>query len=79
VSCAPPDFRPPIDPGAPDAALLRALEQAAAQGYAKGLADERRRCTQHAHRLALRAFSAPVEYPAVLATAEAISGGKAAP
>lgn len=43
------------------------------------LADERRRCTRHAHILAARAFSAPAEYPAVLAMTEAISSGKPAP
>ncbi len=79
MSCAPPDFRAPIDPGAPDEVLRRACLDAHAQGYAKGRADERTRCTQHAHRLALRAFSAPVSYPDVLATAEAISSGKSAP
>ncbi len=79
MSCAPPDFRPPIDPGAPDEALRRDCLDAHAQGYAKGLADERARCTQHAHRLALRAFSWLTGYPDVLATANAISSGKPAP
>lgn len=80
MSCAPPDMRAPIDPGdEPSPAILAALEQAAAKGYAKGRDDERRRCTRHAHILAGRAFAGAVGYPAVLATAEAISSGKAAP
>lgn len=62
----------PLDPGGPD-------EDALAAAYARGRDDERRRCTRHAQALAGRAFSAPVGYPDVLATAEAISGGKAAP
>ena len=55
---------------------LRAIEQAA---YARGRDDERRRATYHAHLLALKAFGAPVAYPAVLDMANAISSGKAAP
>ena len=50
-----------------------------ADGYARGRDDERRRCTRHAHALTARAFAGAVGYPAVLATAEAISSGKAAP
>ena len=77
----PPDFRAPIDPGAPPTeADLRAVRTAAFElGRLQGRDDERRRCTRHAHILAGRAFSAPVEYPAVLAMSEAISNGKAAP
>ena len=62
----------PLDPGSPD-------EDALAAAYARGVADERRRCTRHAHILAGRAFAGAVGYPDVLATAEAISSGKAAP
>ena len=58
----------PIDPGSDDEVA-----------YARGRDDERRRCTRHAHALAGRAFAGAVTYPDVLATAEAISGGKAAP
>lgn len=72
MSCAPPAPPPPLDPGGPD-------EDALPAAYAKGRDDERRRCTRHAHILAARAFAGAVEYPAVLATAEAISSGKAAP
>ena len=68
----PPDFRAPIDPGSPEEAALAAA-------YARGRDAERRRCTRHAHALTARAFAAPVGYPDVLATAEAISSGKAAP
>mgnify|MGYP000116628096 CR=1 FL=1 len=62
----------PLDPGGPD-------EDALAAAYARGRDDERRRCTRHAQALAGRAFAGAVGYPDVLATAEAISGGKAAP
>ncbi len=80
MSCTPPDMRAPIDPGGePSPAILAALEQAAAKGYEKGRRDERARCTRHAHALARRAFAGAVTYPDVLATAEAISSGKAAP
>ena len=72
MSCAPPAPPPPLDPGGPD-------EDALAAAYAKGRDDERRRCTRHAHALTARAFAAPVGYPDVLATAEAISSGKVAP
>ena len=85
----PPDFRAPIDPGSTitaeqaEATLVRLLTKAAAKGYEAGLTrgrdDERRRATYHAHLLALKAFGAPVAYPAVLDMANAISGGKAAP
>ena len=68
----PPDFRAPIDPGSPEAGALAAA-------YARGRDDERRRCTRHAHILAGRAFSWLTGYPDVLAMAEAISSGKAAP
>lgn len=63
---------PPLDPGGPD-------DDAIAAAYARGRDDERRRCTRHAHILAALAFAGAVGYPDVLATAEAISGGKAAP
>lgn len=72
ISAEPPDFRPPIDPGAPS-------EDAIAAAYTRGRDDERRRCTRHAQALAGRAFAGAVGYPEVLATAEAISSGKAAP
>ena len=55
---------------------LRAIEQAA---YARGRDEERTRCTRHAHILAGRAFSWLTGYPDVLAMANAISSGKAAP
>ena len=71
MSTAPPDFRAPIDPSPEEAALAAA--------YARGRDDERRRATYHAHLLALKAFGAPVAYPAVLDMANAISSGKAAP
>ena len=74
-----------LDPGSPvtaeqaEATLTRLLAAAAAKGYEKGRDDERRRATHHAHALAGRAFAGAVTYPDVLATAEAISSGKAAP
>ena len=82
MSCAPPDFRAPIDPGSNDETdplILRAHELANAKAYARGRDDERARCTRHAHALAGRAFAGAVTYPDVLAMAEAISSGKAAP
>ena len=77
----PPDFRAPIDPGAPPTeADLRAVRTAAFElGRLQGRDDERARCSAHARRLAGRAFSWLTGYPDVLAMANAISSGKAAP
>ena len=69
---APPTPPAPLDPGSPD-------EDALAAAYARGVADERRRCTRHAHALIETAFDGRIDIVDADQTQAAISSGKAAP
>ena len=82
MSCAPPDFRAPIDPGSNDETdplILRAHELANAKAYARGRDDERARCAGHSAALAHKAFCDKIGYADAYTLDADIRSGKAAP